>query len=325
MEDSDTPTVSVVVPARDAATTLPATLDGLASQEVDEPYEVIVVDNGSNDDSAEIAQRHPLEVRVIRRRRGEGAGAARNDGVAASKGSVLAFVDSDCAPTPTWLAEGLRALRDVDLVAGAVRPPPAVHVRPFDRTLWVTREHGLYETANLFVRRDWFERLGGFQDWVPDREGVAGRPFGEDAWFVWRARRLGARTTFAENALVHHAVFPGTARDAILEQWRLRHFPVLVARIPELRDVFAWRRWFLNARRAGFDLAVAGAIAAAAVRSPVPLAAAVPYAVLLAKEVRKWGSRGGTAIQHALVVAAGDAVGGAALLVGSVRARAALL
>ena len=107
----------------------------------------------------------------------------------------------------------MRALSGSDLVQGFVRPPPGARRGPFDRTLWVTSEYGLYETANLFVRREWFERLEGFRDWVSDhgRSGAMRRPFGEDAWFAWRARRLGARTAFAERAVVHHAVFPGTA------------------------------------------------------------------------------------------------------------------
>jgi glycosyltransferase involved in cell wall biosynthesis len=316
------PAVSVVVPARDAASTLPRTLAGLKRQQLDAPFEVIVVDNGSTDGTAEIAEQHPLKPRVIRRRRGEGAGAARNEGVAASRGEALAFIDSDCDPTPTWLAEGLRTLLSVDLVAGAVRPAPDERVGLFDRTLWVTREHGLYETANLFVRREWFERLGGFQDWVSERPGssaAAGRPFGEDVWFAWRARRLGARTAFEPRSVVHHAVFPGTARDYVAEQWRLRHFPSLMKRIPELRDAFAWHRWFLNARTAAFDAATAGAVTATLLQSVLPLGAAVPYAVLLLRDVRRWGAR------RALVITSRDAVSCVALVVGSLHERTPLL
>lgn len=316
---NEAPAVSVIVPARDAASTLPRTLAGLAAQQLDVAFEVIVVDNGSLDGTAEVAESHPLAPRVIRRRRGEGVGAARNDGVAASRGEALAFVDADCEPTPTWLAAGLLTLSHADLVPGAVRPQPGEPLGPFDRTLWVTREHGLYETANLFVRREWFERLGGFQDWVPDRAGPAGRPFGEDVWFAWRARRLGARTAFEPRAVVYHAVFPGTAREFLVEQWRLRRFPALIARVPELREVFAFHHWFLNARSAAFDTAVAGGIAALALRSLIPLAVATPYGILLWRDVRQWGKR------RALVMTARDAVGCAALVLGSVQARTPLL
>ena len=316
------PGISVVVPARDAASTLRRTLDGLQAQRVDAGYEVIVVDNGSLDATADIAEQHPIVNKVIRRARGEGAGAARNDGVAASHGSILAFVDSDCEPSPTWLAEGMRAMADVDIVAGAVMPPPGETPGPFDRTLWVTREHGLYETANLFVRREWFDRLNGFQDWIPERPGessAATRPFGEDVWFAWRARRMGARTRFEGQSIVYHAVLPGTARDYITETWRLRYFPALVARIPELRRVFAWHKLFLSSRSAAFDAAAVGTVSAAAAGSFYPLIAAAPYVVQLAKDARAWGAR------RALASTARDAVGSAALVIGSVRARSILL
>lgn len=316
------PVISVIVPARDAVSTLQRTLDGLQGQQLDATFEVILVDNGSLDGTAAVAEQHPIVDRVIRRARGEGAGAARNDGVAASRGSILAFVDSDCEPAPTWLAEGLRAIENVDIVAGAVMPPLGEAPGPFDRTLWVTREHGLYETANLFVRREWFERLSGFQDWIPERPGTstaATRPFGEDVWFAWRARRMGARTSFEGRSVVYHAVMPGTARDYITETWRLRHFPALVARIPELRRAFAWHKLFLSARSAAFDAAAVGSVSAAAAGSLYPLIAVAPYVVVLAKDARAWGPR------RALASPARDAVGSAALVVGSVRARSILL
>ncbi len=317
------PAASVIVPARDATATLSRTLDGLARQQTVHPFEVIVVDNGSNDDTAEIAERHPVRARVIRRRRGEGPGAARNDGVAASRAPVLAFIDADCEPSPSWLDEGLRAVSDgVDLLAGMVRPPPDEPVGPFDRTLWVTREHGLYETANLFVRREWFDRLGGFQDLhadLPSRRGSAGRPFGEDVWFAWRARRSGARSGFEPRAVVYHAVFPGTYRDFIWENWRLRYFPALVSRIPELRRLLAWNRLFLNQRTAAFDAAIAAVSIASVSRSVLWLPAAAPYAARLAADVRRWGKR------RALVSIARDAVGFAALVTGSFQARRPLL
>jgi glycosyltransferase involved in cell wall biosynthesis len=321
------PHVSVIVAARDAEATLPRTLAGLQGQQIDVPFEVIIVDNGSLDETAAVAENHSLKPRVIRRRRGEGAGAARNDGAASAAGSVLAFTDSDCEPDPTWLAEGLRAISGADLVQGSVSAAPDAAVGPYDRTLWVASEYGLYETANLFVRRDWFERLGGFQDLVPDKgkPGRAARPFGEDAWFAWRARRMGARTAFGQNARVYHAVFPGSAYDYIAEGWRLRHFPELVSRIPELRDVFAWRRWFLSSRTAAFDVAVVGVIAAVALRSFLPLAAIAPYAVAVESAVRGAARRRRELIPLAAVNSLRDAVGFLGLLVGSVRARSALL
>jgi len=324
--------VSVVVSARDAASTIGDTLDGLAAQEDAGDFEVIVVDNGSNDATAEIVEKHPSAPKLLRRKRGDGPGIARNEGAAAAVGDVLAFTDADCKPTPHWVAAGARAIRDADIVQGAVMPVPGEDIGPYSRTLAVVSEYGLYETANLFVRRPWFERVGGFSDWVGfSEEGwerrvkVPDRPFGEDAWFAWRARRLGARTTFSSDALVHHAVFAGGVKSFVAEQARLRHFPALVAKIPELRNVLAWRRYFLNARTAAFDLGVASLVAAAAVRSPFPIVAVTPYLFALSREVARWRLPLSREIAHAAAVVAADAVGFVALVRGSIEARAPLL
>ncbi len=325
--------MSVVVSGRDAASTVEATFDGLLAQEDAPPFEVIFVDNGSNDATATIAESHPLSPRLIRRARGDGPGIARNEGAAAAKGSLLAFTDADCAPSPRWVAEGWAAALDADIVQGAVQPTPGAAVGPYSRTLAVVHEYGMYETANLFVSRDWFDRVGGFVDWVnyanadpaARRIPVPDRPFGEDAWLAWSARRLGATTAFCSAALVHHAVFDGDARTFVAEQARVRHFPALVARIPELRDVFAWRRYFLNARTASFDAGSIGLVAAAALRSPVPLLAAVPYVVSTLREVRRrrLGKRG--SLRYGTALVARDTVGAVALLRGSIEARTPLL
>jgi glycosyltransferase involved in cell wall biosynthesis len=308
---------TVVIPARDAARTLPETLDALADQDLAEPFEVIVVDNGSNDDTPQLASEHPRVDKVLRRERGAGPGAARNDGVAAATGPVIAFTDSDCVPSPAWLREGLAAMDGADLVQGQVLPVEGIPVGPFDHTLWVTSEYGLYETANLLVRREWFDRVGGFEDVVDTRHE---RPFGEDALFAWRARRAGARTAFAPGALIHHAVFPGTPEQYLDERRRDRHFATLADLIPELREVFFYRRFFLNRRSAAFAAAAAATVAT---RKPAALLAFAPWALLVKEESKR---RTGVASKRvAVTVARGDAIAFAGLLKASINGKGPLL
>jgi glycosyltransferase involved in cell wall biosynthesis len=302
---------SVIVPARDAEATLPRTLAALAAQEVDEPYEVIVVDDGSVDDTAELARAAPGPVRLVQQDP-LGPAAARNRGVAESEGTALAFCDADCFPTPGWLRAGLAALEAADLVQGHVLPDPEAELGPFDRTIWIVLEVGLYETANLFATREIFDRTGGFEEWlVPE----IGKALAEDVWFGWKARRLGARTAFAPDALAHHAVFPRGWPEYVAERRRLRYFPAMARKVPELRDHFFYRRLFLNRRTAALDLALAGALAAALVRSPVPLLAAAPYA--------RTALRRPPGVVPADVAA--DLVGLQSLLVGTLRYRSPLL
>lgn len=72
------------------------------------------------------------------------------------------------------------------------------------------------------------DRLGGFESWLAPRRGIE---LGEDVWLGWGARRAGARTAFAEGAVVNHAVHQRRAAGFVAEQTRRRFFPALVHRI----------------------------------------------------------------------------------------------
>jgi glycosyltransferase involved in cell wall biosynthesis len=316
--------VSVILPARDAAALIGRTLGALERQDLDEPYEVIVVDNGSRDDTAAVAEGFAVTSQVLRRERGEGPGAARNAGAAAAAGRVLAFIDADCEPEPQWLRAGLRAAQGADLVQGAVTPTPGMPVGAFDRTLWREGPSALYESANLFVRREAFERVGGFSAGLEAASGGdLDAPFGEDALFGWRAVRAGARTDFCPEAMVHHAVLRRGAAGFVAERARHRYFPALAAQVPELRAHFFHRRWFLTRRSARFDLAVAGLLTAIALRRRLPLIALGPYAAELADAVS--GNRPGAAARVTAAGVLADAIGAFALVRGSVRARTLVL
>jgi len=282
---------------------------------------VVVVDDGSSDATARIAagvaEADP-RFRLISQQPA-GPAVARNRGVAESRGQLLAFTDADCYPAPGWLSAGVEAARGAVLVQGAVRPEPGRPAGPFDRTVWVSAEVGLYETANLFVTREAFDRAGGFEDWLRPRHGKA---LAEDVWLGWRVRRGGGRTVFCREAEVHHAVFARSARGYLEERLRLEHFPAIVARVPELRDTLCWRRLFLSRRTAAFDAGVAAVAAAAAARSPLPLAAAIPYAAMAVRRAARFRSSAPKAVAVDL---AADAVGLAALVRGSVAARTPLL
>lgn len=302
--------VAVIIPARDAQATLPAALAGVSAQGVE--CEVIVVDDGS---------RQPVEApgaRVVRTD-GVGPGAARNAGVRATHARLLAFTDADCVPAAGWLQAGLAALQSADLVQGQVVPDPGAARGPFDRTIEVPALSPLFETANLFVRRELFDALGGFSDGIADpRKALA-----EDVYFGWAARRAGARIASAPGAVVEHAVFPRSPAAFVAERARLRHFPEMVAAVPELRDAALTHRLFLSAQSRDFDLAVAGLAVAAITRRPAGLLAASPYLRRLRGAARSWP--GHPPLRTAGFTAAADALGAASLLAGSVRNRTPVL
>jgi glycosyltransferase involved in cell wall biosynthesis len=319
------PRLAVVVPAHDAAATLPRTLAALSAQDYAGEWELVVVDDASGDATGALAE--TAGARVVRRDGQGGPAATRNAGVAATDAPLIAFTDADCEPVPGWLSALVAALDGADLVTGPVRPDPRAPRRFSDRTLDLAGPSPRFETANLAVRRTVYDRVGGFAPFVP-RDGAPGlrpRPdqghFGEDAVFGWTAVRLGARTAFAADALVHHAVFPRGPRGYIAERWRVRFFPALVRDVPELRRALPGRV-FLSPRQRRFDAAIAGVALAAATRRPWPLALAVPY---VHRHLRTRDAWRRSAARENLAHIVADGVTLAALVRGSIAARRILL
>jgi GT2 family glycosyltransferase len=193
--------VSVVVPVRDGARSLPALLESLASQDLgSEQYETIVVDNASRDGSGDVAA--ALGARVVV----EGLpnrSRARNTGVEAARANLLAFTDADCTASPQWLSALLACRGRAPLVAGPVeiemgnRPNAIERFESFwrfDQQTTVTQ--GWAATANLMVERSAFEAVGGFDPGY--------RHIGEDADFCLRARRAGFELGYCQPAVVRH-------------------------------------------------------------------------------------------------------------------------
>lgn len=115
----DRPVVSVVVPAYDRGPRLPAVLDSTFAQAGCPPFEVLVVDDASTDDTAAVLAAYPRPVRVLRHPENRGVATARQTGLAAARGDLVAFHDSDDFMLPGrlgLLAAYLEAHPDVGAV-----------------------------------------------------------------------------------------------------------------------------------------------------------------------------------------------------------------
>jgi glycosyltransferase involved in cell wall biosynthesis len=170
------PDVSVVIPVYNGEDTLAACLGALASQSVAKSrVEVIVVDDGSTDGTAAVAER--FGVRLLRRPNG-GAPAARNTGLRAASGAWTAFTDADCIPSRGWLACLVSAVER----AGVARPIGAAGrvvgygsqseaARFVDLSGGLDAERHLAHprfpfapSSNLMYRRDVLVEAGGFDE-----------------------------------------------------------------------------------------------------------------------------------------------------------------
>lgn len=318
------PHVSVIVPVRDRRDLLGRLLDGLAAQTYRD-FELIVVDDGSRDGSADLAEaEHRFPVRVIRQQ-GAGAVAARDAGVAASQAAVLAFTDSDCVPSPGWLAAGVAAIdADNDVVMGhthALRPR-----RVLERSLHV-EDNGLYPTCNVFYRRTAFDAAGGFDAGLGKRIGFSlGRRakdlgIGEDTLLGWRVRRAGP-SAYVPAADVGHAVFPFELKDHFSRTLQAGAFPGLVKQVPELRRSMLQARVFLGTSRVALYLACVLLVAQLPYQALV--AVAVFAGVQLGRVLRAPGSLKRRLLAYPIVVAT-DVVTAGALLAGSIRSLSLVL
>jgi cellulose synthase/poly-beta-1,6-N-acetylglucosamine synthase-like glycosyltransferase len=169
MEERVSPFVSVIIPVLNEERVIRECLTSLV--ELDYPperREILVVDNGSTDRTAEIVKSFP--VRYIREER-RGSPFARNAGIRASQGEIVAFTDADCIVSRGWLRELVRAFDEegVGGVAGEIvaYPPKtpaewyAARVRHLSPQKYLSRPHLPFAVfANLAFRREVFDRIG---------------------------------------------------------------------------------------------------------------------------------------------------------------------
>ena len=276
------PQISVVVPTRNRSHLLPRLVAALEVQQVVERWELVVVDDGSTDDTPAVLQRlcaeAPELVRSLRNAHARGAAAARNKGWRAATAPVIAFTDDDCRPDPRWLANLLDGAAGADVVQGVTTfdPTEAAGRGPFSQVVNVERWTGQFETSNVAYSRSLLEQLDGFD------ERFEGDSFGEDVDLGWRARELGAATAFTPAAIVVHDVKRGPVLDELRASlragWRWRHIGKVLRDHPGYRPHRLHRGPFLAATHPPTLLALVG-IAAFAV---APRRRIVRVAALLA-------------------------------------------
>jgi mycofactocin system glycosyltransferase len=204
------PSVSVVIPVKDRAEELRRCLESLKRVRYPpEKIEILVVDDGSRDASAEVARSMGATV-IPSGGEGRGPAAARNRGAAAAHGDVLAFIDSDCAAWEEWLEELAGHFEDADVAAvgGGVDGMHAssaldryeaemssLSLGPLARSGQGGKDTFYLPSCNLLVRRRDFLDAGGF------REGMH---VAEDVDLSWRLRDRGRKIVYTPRGAIVH-------------------------------------------------------------------------------------------------------------------------
>ncbi len=245
--------ISIVIPMYNEARHIGRTL--LAAQKAahaaDVECELIVVDNGSSDDGPQIARQFGAQVLVMP---GLLIGALRNRGTAIATGEWLAFIDADIEMPEDWLTQlfALEAEGQADVFGLDLHTPAAA---PWYATAWQRRTlrpttHTSHvvdwlPSANLLMRKRWFDKVGGFNETLRT---------GEDKEFTLRLREHGARLLSINESVALHWGYEMNWREWMgKELWRqgshlqlLRShgFSLRLLRFPML-SIFVWILDFL--------------------------------------------------------------------------------
>lgn len=201
------PLVSVIIPVWNSPVLLLGCLHALARQTLPrDRFEIIVVDNGSTDDTAAVARAEP--GLIVLEEPSPGSYAARNRGLAEARGSYVAFTDADCVPAPDWLESALTVARrhpDFGVLAGRIElfdeidseaPVYGDYERLFSFPQSFARR-GNCATANWLSRRETFETLGGFDERLKS---------GGDREMALRIRDAGLAPIYVPEMVVGHPV-----------------------------------------------------------------------------------------------------------------------
>jgi glycosyltransferase involved in cell wall biosynthesis len=224
--------VSIIIPTFNGAARIGHCLDALLPQTIGRDVEILVIDDGSTDNLAEIVSRYGRAgVRFITQRNG-GPASARNRGAAEAQGPIILFTDDDCVPMPGWLDAMTRPFEDAAVVGvkGAYRTRQKSPVARFVQIEYEDRYRKMAALAHIdFIdtysagfRRDNFLEMTGYDTSFP----VA---CAEDVELSYRMSARGWKMLFVPDAIVYHT-HPDSLARYLRKKYKFAFWRVLALR-----------------------------------------------------------------------------------------------
>ncbi len=222
--------VSIIIPTFNGASRIGSCLDALLPQASAHNAEIIVVDDGSEDNTADAVRQYPA-VRLISQANG-GPAAARNHGAQEAWGEIIVFTDDDCVPIPSWLDAMLKPFADLEVVGtkgiyGTRQPSPVARFVQLEyedkyRTMAKFPYIDFIDTYSAAFRRDKFLEIGGYDTSFP----VA---CAEDVELSYRMSARGWKMKFAPEAVVYHT-HPDTLSGYLRKKYKFAFWRMLALR-----------------------------------------------------------------------------------------------
>jgi glycosyltransferase involved in cell wall biosynthesis len=223
----ETMLVSIIIPTFNGASRIGNCLDALVKQTVGRDAEILVVNDGSTDETVNVVAGYPV-VRLINQGNA-GPAAARNRGANEANGSILLFTDDDCIPTPEWLSSMIAPFEDTEVIGvkGVYRTAQRSLAARFVQIEYEDRYHlmarlpsiDFIDTYSAGFRRDRFLEMKGYDTSFPV-------PCAEDIELSYRMSARGWKMEFVPSAIVYHA-HPDTLSRYLKKKYKFAFWRVL--------------------------------------------------------------------------------------------------
>jgi len=214
-------TFSIIIPVYNDATDLKLVLEAIDKQNYPaENFETFVVDNGSSDNSVEVAKSYPFVDVLLEHKNLNSPYSCRNRGIERAKGDIIVLLDASCKPVKNWLLSAQQCFEetDADILGGDVKfdfKDNMTTSKYYDslkniRMRESIKKKNIGKTANLFLKRKAFDEVGKFEE---------GLRSGGDVRWTQKASNLGYKLVFCENAIVYKTA--RNFKELVKKQWRV--------------------------------------------------------------------------------------------------------
>lgn len=213
--------ISIVIPIYNGKDEIGHALEALLSQDYDGKKEIIVVDDGSVDGTAEVVKKYKGITYLPQAH--QGPAVARNRGAKKAQGEIILFTDADCVPKKNWIAEMIRPFKDRNIVGvqGVYKTRQTELMARFSQIeieeryerMGISQYIDFIGTYAAAYRKSIFDQFGGFDESFPTASG-------EDAEFSYRLHAAGHKMVFNPSAIVYHQHPQTLAHYLRVKFWR---------------------------------------------------------------------------------------------------------